>query len=309
MRQREPAAALTDPFLASSAVAAPAIVAAAPSVDDLLEMELKPLRREAAVGVDGENDGGEGEEEMKELPKATTAAETPAAVATETATTAEAAANDDAFEALRPPSPPRMGRDGEDDKDRDNGRLSRSTSSSSVAKRASSQQQPSLLPPLDDEERQRRRDERRRRRREAKNKKKRHSTTVVRPYRRPPLPPLLPWPASSTRSPEDSRLAVTLCVGGWARRREDLVDVWRARGLLAESCSTSTSSGLLGSSSSSSSLSRRDAERYALVWESEALINLSDVVAAWVRNQAAQGEFFFGFFFHSSPPARNEKEK
>lgn len=76
---------------------------------------------------------------------------------------------------------------------------------------------------------------------------------------------------------------MTLCVGGWARRREDLVDVWRARGLLAESSSAAAAV-------QASSLAHRDAERYALVWESEALINLSDVVAAWVRNQAAQGE-------------------
>ena len=118
---------------------------------------------------------------------------------------------------------------------------------------------------------------------------------------------MLPWPASATRSPEDSRLAVTLCVGGWARRREDLVDVWRARGLLP--LAESSSSSALGSSSSS--LARRDAERYALVWESEALINLSDVVAAWVRNQAAQGEekarSFFSFRRFSPP--RNVAKK
>ena len=78
-----------------------------------------------------------------------------------------------------------------------------------------------------------------------------------------------------------------------------MVDVWRARGLLAEAAASSSSSSLR--SSSSSSLARRDAERYALVWESEALINLSDVVAAWVRTRRRRVResfcFCFLFFF------------
>ena len=299
-----------DPFLfASSAAglaptaAAKGPIAAATSTEDLLEMELKPLRREAAVGVDddegGEEEGGGGGEATRELPKAPSSS----AAAAETTTGAAAASNGvDAFEALRPPSPPRMGRNGDEDEEEDHssGTLPRSMSRPSLAEKAS---QPSLLPPLDgDGDDQRRRDERRRRRRLRRAKKKNSpKRTVVRPYRRPPLPPLLPWPASATHSPEDSRLAVTLCVGGWARRREDLVDVWRARGLLP--LAESSSSSALGSSSSS--LARRDAERYALVWESEALINLSDVVAAWVRNQAAQGEekarSFFSFRRFSPP--------
>ena len=312
-RLRHPA---VDPFLfASSAAglaptaAAKGPIAAATSTEDLLEMELKPLRREAAVGVDddegGEEEGGGGGEATRELPKAPSSS----AAAAETTTGAAAASNGvDAFEALRPPSPPRMGRNGDEDEEEDHssGTLPRSMSRPSLAEKAS---QPSLLPPLDgDGDDQRRRDERRRRRRLRRAKKKNSpKRTVVRPYRRPPLPPLLPWPASATRSPEDSRLAVTLCVGGWARRREDLVDVWRARGLLP--LAESSSSSALGSSSSS--LARRDAERYALVWESEALINLSDVVAAWVRNQAAQGEekarSFFSFRRFSPP--RNVAKK
>jgi hypothetical protein len=57
---------------------------------------------------------------------------------------------------------------------------------------------------------------------------------------------------------------VTVCVAGWARTRTDLLDVWRG------------------------AAPPPDAEPYALVWESAALVALSRAIGAWVRNAAAQ---------------------
>ena len=76
--------------------------------------------------------------------------------------------------------------------------------------------------------------------------------------------PLLPFPASPARAADDGRLAVTVCVAGWARCRSDYLEVWKAAS------------------------PPPDAEPFALVWESDALIALSRAIGAWVRNQATQ---------------------
>ena len=84
------------------------------------------------------------------------------------------------------------------------------------------------------------------------------------PERDPDAFPLLPFPASPARAADDGRLAATVCVAGWARCRSDYLDVWKAAS------------------------PPRDAEPFALVWESDALIALSRAIGAWVRNQATQ---------------------
>ncbi len=94
--------------------------------------------------------------------------------------------------------------------------------------------------------------------------------------RRRGAPPLLPAPLAACRRPEDQRLAVTVCVSGWARSRPDFLTPWR------------TASVAGGGSAASASGAQPDAARFALVWESRELMRLSAIVTAWVRNQAAQ---------------------